>query len=95
MAIVVEIDVLLAKRKMSVGDFADAIGLSPANVSVLKNGRAKAVRFSTLDAICEALGCQPGDVLRWVPDDGDESGAAPSEARSDRATAVRRSSVEP
>jgi putative transcriptional regulator len=69
MAIVVEIDVLLAQRKMSVGDFADAIGLSPANVSVLKNGRAKAVRFSTLNAICEALGCQPGDVLRWVPDD--------------------------
>ncbi|WP_275003261.1 helix-turn-helix domain-containing protein [Promicromonospora iranensis] len=82
MAIVVEIDVLLAKRKMSVGDFADAIGLSPANVSVLKNGRAKAVRFSTLDAICEVLGCQPGDVLRWVPDDGDdESGAAPSGKR--------------
>lgn len=68
MAIVVEIDVLLARRKMSVGDFADAIGLSPANVSVLKNGRAKAVRFSTLNAICEALQCQPGDVLRWVPD---------------------------
>ncbi|MEU4383694.1 helix-turn-helix transcriptional regulator [Promicromonospora sp. NPDC023805] len=75
MAIVVEIDVLLAKRKMSVGDFADAIGLSPANVSVLKNGRAKAVRFSTLDAICEALDCQPGDVLRWVSDDGVESAA--------------------
>lgn len=74
MAIVVEIDVLLAKRKMSVGDFADAIGLSPANVSVLKNGRAKAVRFSTLNAICQVLDCQPGDVLRWV-DDGDESGA--------------------
>lgn len=72
MAIVVEIDVLLAKRKMSVGDFADAIGLSPANVSVLKNGRAKAVRFSTLNAICQVLDCQPGDVLRWV-DDGDES----------------------
>lgn len=76
MAIVVEIDVLLAQRKMSVGDFADAIGLSPANVSVLKNGRAKAVRFSTLNAICEALGCQPGDVLRWVPD-GDGPGGAP------------------
>ncbi|MEV0952505.1 helix-turn-helix transcriptional regulator [Promicromonospora sp. NPDC050249] len=71
MAIVVEIDVLLAKRKMSVGDFADAIGLSPANVSVLKNGRAKAVRFSTLNAICEVLDCQPGDVLRWVSDDDD------------------------
>lgn len=73
MAIVVEIDVLLAKRKMSVGDFADAIGLSPANVSVLKNGRAKAVRFSTLNAICQALDCQPGDVLRWV-DDGTDPG---------------------
>lgn len=78
MPIVVEIDVLLAKRKMSVGDFADAIGLSPANVSVLKNGRAKAVRFSTLDAICAALDCQPGDVLRWVPDDGGGSGPVPS-----------------
>jgi putative transcriptional regulator len=88
MAIVVEIDVLLAKRKMSVGDFADAIGLSPANVSVLKNGRAKAVRFSTLNAICEVLGCQPGDVLRWVPDEGDESGTAPSGTRRlTRATA--------
>lgn len=73
MAIVVEIDVMLAKRKMSVGDFADAIGLSPANVSVLKNGRAKAVRFSTLNAICEALDCQPGDVLRWDPDHGSGS----------------------
>jgi putative transcriptional regulator len=80
MAIVVEIDVLLAKRKMSVGDFADAIGLSPANVSVLKNGRAKAVRFSTLNAICQILDCQPGDVLRWV-DDGDESGGVPSGTR--------------
>lgn len=71
MAIVVDIDVELAKRKMSVGDFAHAIGLSPANVAVLKNGRAKAVRFSTLNAICETLGCQPGDVLRWVPDEHD------------------------
>ena len=59
---------------MSVRDFANAIGLSPANVSLLKNGRAKAVRFSTLDAICAALGRQPGDVLRWVPDDEDMKG---------------------
>ncbi|WP_136517336.1 helix-turn-helix domain-containing protein [Cellulomonas telluris] len=80
MAIVVDIDVLLARRKMSVGDFADAIGLSPANVSVLKNGRAKAVRFSTLNAICQVLDCQPGDVLRWV-DDGTSPGAAPSGTR--------------
>ncbi|GAA2172517.1 helix-turn-helix transcriptional regulator [Agrococcus versicolor] len=68
MAIVVDIDVLLARRGMSVGDFADAVGITPANVAVLKNGRAKAVRFSTLDAICRVLDCQPGDVLRHVDD---------------------------
>lgn len=67
MAIVIDIDVQLAKRKMSVGDFAEAIGISPANVAVLKNGRAKAVRFTTLDAICRVLECQPGDVLRYEP----------------------------
>jgi putative transcriptional regulator len=69
MAIVVDIDVLLAKRKMSVGEFAEAVGITVANIAVLKNGRAKAVRFSTLDAICRVLECQPGDVLRWVPDE--------------------------
>jgi putative transcriptional regulator len=69
MAIVVDIDVMLAKRKMSVGEFADAVGITVANIAVLKNGRAKAVRFSTLDAICRVLECQPGDVLRWVPDE--------------------------
>ena len=63
MAIRIDIDVLLARRRMSVGEFADAIGITPANVAVLKNGRAKAVRFSTLDAICRVLECQPGDVL--------------------------------
>ena len=68
MAIRIDIDVLLARRRMSVGEFADAIGITPANVAVLKNGRAKAVRFSTLDAICRVLECQPGDVLVWVPD---------------------------
>lgn len=70
MAIVIDIDVQLARRKMSVTDFADAIGITPANVAVLKNGRAKAVRFTTLDAICRVLACQPGDILRWVPDEG-------------------------
>jgi putative transcriptional regulator len=65
-AIVVRLDVELAKRKMSVGEFAERVGLTPANVAVLKNGRAKAVRFSTLDAICRVLQCQPGDVLEWV-----------------------------
>lgn len=68
MAIVVRIDVELAKRKMSVGEFAERVGLTPANVAVLKNGRAKAVRFSTLDAICRVLECQPGDILEWVDD---------------------------
>jgi putative transcriptional regulator len=69
MAIVVRIDVELAKRKMSVGEFAERVGLTPANVAVLKNGRAKAVRFSTLEAMCQTLGCQPGDLLRWEPDE--------------------------
>jgi putative transcriptional regulator len=71
-AIIVDIDVELAKRRMSVGDFAEAIGITPANVAVLKNGRAKAVRFTTLDAICRVLDCQPGDILRWEPDEDDE-----------------------
>lgn len=70
MAIVISIDRMLTERGMSVGAFADAIGITPANVAVLKNGRAKAVRFTTLDAICRVLECQPGDLLQWVPDDG-------------------------
>lgn len=69
MPIVVEIDVLLAERDMSVGEFAAAVGITPANIAVLKNGRAKAVRFATLEAICRVLECQPGDVLRYVPDE--------------------------
>ncbi|HVL85961.1 MAG TPA: helix-turn-helix transcriptional regulator [Pseudonocardia sp.] len=69
MAIVVDLDVMLARRKMSVAEFAEAVGITPANVAVLKNGRAKAVRFTTLDAVCRVLDCQPGDVLRRVPDE--------------------------
>lgn len=69
MAIIVDVDVMLARRKMPVGVLADRVGITPANLAVLKNGRAKAVRFSTLDALCAALDCQPGDLLRWVPDD--------------------------
>lgn len=69
MAIRVNLDVMLARRKMSVNELAEAIGITPVNVSVLKNGRAKAIRFSALDAICQTLGCQPGDVLEWVDDD--------------------------
>ena len=63
--IVVDVDVMLARRKMSVGELADRVGITPANLAVLKNGRAKAVRFTTLEALCEALECQPGDLLRW------------------------------
>jgi putative transcriptional regulator len=75
MAIVVDLDLLLVRRGMSVGEFAEAVGITPANIAVLKNGRAKAVRFTTLDAICRTLECQPGDVLRWVPDgEGREAG---------------------
>ena len=70
MPIVVDIDVMLARRKMAVGDLAARIGITPANLAVLKNGRAKAVRFTTLDALCEVLDCQPGDLLRWEPDEG-------------------------
>lgn len=66
MAIRVNLDVMLAKRKMSVGELEERVGITPVNVSVLKNGRAKAIRFSTLDGICEALECQPGDVLEWI-----------------------------
>jgi putative transcriptional regulator len=65
MAIIINIYVMLAKRKMSVTELADRVGITMANISVLKNGKAKAVRFSTLEAICEALECQPGDVLEY------------------------------
>ena len=68
MPIVVRIDVQLAKQKLSVGEFAERVGLTPANIAVLKNGRAKAVRFSTLEALCRVLQCQPGDLLEWVDD---------------------------
>lgn len=65
MAIVVNIDVMMARRKMSSGELAEKIGITPANLSILKTGKAKAIRFSTLDALCEALECTPGDVLEY------------------------------
>lgn len=68
MPIVVDIDLMLAKRRMAVGTLAEKVGITPANLAVLKNGRAKAVRFTTLEALCEVLDCQPGDLLRWEPD---------------------------
>lgn len=69
MAIIVNLDVMLAKRKMSVTELADKVGITIANISVLKNGKAKAIRFSTLEAICEVLECQPGDILEYKQDD--------------------------
>ena len=73
MPIAVDIDVMLARRKMSVGELADRVGITPANLAVLKNGRAKAVRFATLAALCEVLKCQPGDLLRWEAKDAEEA----------------------
>lgn len=74
MAIIINIDVMLAKRKMSVTELSERIGITMANLSILKNGKAKAVRLSTLEAICKALQCQPGDVLEYIdsPDGSEE-----------------------
>lgn len=68
MAIIVNLDVMLAKRKMSSQELAERVGITPANLSILKTGKAKAVRFSTLEAICRALDCQPGDILEFTVD---------------------------
>ena len=65
MTIIVNLDVMLARRKMSVTELADRVGITIANLSILKNGKAKAIRFSTLEAICSALDCQPGDILEY------------------------------
>jgi putative transcriptional regulator len=65
MAIIINIDVMLAKRKMSVTELADKVGITMANISILKNGRARAIRWTTLEAICRALDCQPGDILEY------------------------------
>ena len=68
MAIIVNLDVMMAKRKMSLGELSQRVDVTMANLSILKNNKAKAVRFSTLEAICAALDCQPGDILEFVPD---------------------------
>ncbi|RTE06316.1 helix-turn-helix domain-containing protein [Paenibacillus whitsoniae] len=65
MAIIINVDVMLAKRKMSVTELSERVGITMANLSILKNGKAKAIRFSTLEAICKALDCQPGDILEY------------------------------
>lgn len=68
MSIIVNLDVMLALRKMSSGELAEKVGISATNLSILKTGKAKAIRFSTLDALCRALDCQPGDILEYTPD---------------------------
>lgn len=69
MAIVVNLDVMMAKRKIGLSELAAKVDITLANLSILKNNKAKAIRFSTLEAICRALNCQPGDILEYVPDD--------------------------
>lgn len=68
MAIIINIDVMMAKRKISLGELAERVDITPANLSTLKNGKAKAVRFSTLEAICRELECQPGDIIEYRPE---------------------------
>jgi len=70
MPIIVNLDVMMAKRKMSLNELSEKVGVTLANLSILKTGKAKAVRFSTLEAICEALDCQPGDILEWQEEEG-------------------------
>ena len=72
--IIINIDVMLAKRKMSVTELSERVGITMANISILKNGKAKAIRIETLDKICRALDCQPGDILEWVPGDAEDGG---------------------
>ena len=73
MSIIINIDDMLAKRKMSVTELSERVGITMANISVLKNGKAKAVKISTLNSICKALDCQPGDILEYVEDGDDEN----------------------
>ena len=73
MAIIINLDVMLAKRKMKSSKLAERVGITPQNLSVLKSGKAKAIRFSTLEAICDALDCQPGDLIEFQKDNNDEN----------------------
>jgi len=85
MPIVVNIDVMMARRKINATTLAERIGLTPANLSILKTGKAKAVRFSTLVALCQALDCQPGDLLEYQPEpEGEDSSAAEPESEPER-----------
>lgn len=71
MGIIVNLDVMMAKRKMSLGELSKKVDITMANLSILKNNKARAIRFSTLEAICTALACQPGDILEFVSEDGE------------------------
>ncbi len=71
MAIIVNLDVMMARRKMSLSELSEKVGITVANLSILKTGKAKAIRFSTLDAICKVLECQPADILEWRLDEGE------------------------
>ena len=72
MPVIVNLDVMLARRKMSVTELSEKVGITMANISILKNGKARAIKFSTLGAICRALDCQPGDILEWREDEEDD-----------------------
>ena len=83
MAIIINVDVMLAKRKMSVTELSEKVGITMANISVLKNGKAKAIKLSTLNSICKALECQPGDILEYVEDMNEvENGAENGDKRN-------------
>ena len=71
MPIIVNLDVMMARRKISLNELSERVGITPANLSILKTGKAKAIRFSTLETICQELNCQPGDILEWVEDEID------------------------
>jgi len=72
MSINIKLNVLMAQRNIGLNDLAEKIGLSPVNLSILKNNKAKAIRFTTLEALCSALGCQPGDIMEFEPDNNEE-----------------------
>jgi len=73
MAIIINIDVMMARRKISLGELAERVEITPANLSILKNGKARAIRFSTLEAICRELECQPGDIIEYRPEPKEET----------------------
>ena len=79
MPIIVNLDVVLAQRKMRLNDLSEAVDITPQNLSVLKPGKAKAIRFSTLEAICQHLGCQPGDILEYRSEDDSSTGSTKGE----------------